>query len=455
MTSFLPWFALLVTVGAGWMMVKKFPNHMTLFLAGLLLIVVCILAGETNILPKGMKSSGLIWFDIFDLLRKCATSQVSGIGFVIMTAGGFAAYMDRIGAAKALVNLTTKPLGCLNSPYLVLVLGYLVGQALILVVPSAAGLAMLLLVALYPILRGVGISAAAAAVIGMNAGMPMGPSSGTSNLASKVAGLDPVVYFVQCQLPVALPSIIVVCILLYFVNKYYDKKNDDVYGETVEVKAKEVPDVPGWYALFPLMPLVLMIIFSKLVYSAIKLNTISALFLVWAAVVLIELIRLRDAQKVFKDALAMFQAMGKLFTGIVALIICAQFFAEGLKISGLIDMLVESSKTVGMGMFGMSAVLSAIVGFITFLTGSGVAAYTSFAAMAPDVSAGLGGTASALVTPMQFASGFLRAMSPVSGVIIAVAGAAGLSPFAIVRRNWIPMLGGLITALIANYLILM
>ena len=70
---------------------------------------------------------------------------------------------------------------------------------------------MLLLVALYPILRGVGISAAAAAaVIGMNAGMPMGPSSGTSNLASKVAGLDPVVYFVQCQLPVALPSIIVV-----------------------------------------------------------------------------------------------------------------------------------------------------------------------------------------------------------------------------------------------------
>lgn len=456
MTSFLPWFALLVTVGAGWMMVKKFPNHMTLFLAGLLLIVVCILAGETNILPKGMKSSGLIWFDIFDLLRKCATSQVSGIGFVIMTAGGFAAYMDRIGAAKALVNLTTKPLGCLNSPYLVLVLGYLVGQALILVVPSAAGLAMLLLVALYPILRGVGISAAAAAaVIGMNAGMPMGPSSGTSNLASKVAGLDPVVYFVQCQLPVALPSIIVVCILLYFVNKYYDKKNDDVYGETVEVKAKEVPDVPGWYALFPLMPLVLMIIFSKLVYSAIKLNTISALFLVWAAVVLIELIRLRDAQKVFKDALAMFQAMGKLFTGIVALILCAQFFAEGLKISGLIDMLVESSKTVGMGMFGMSAVLSAIVGFITFLTGSGVAAYTSFAAMAPDVSAGLGGTASALVTPMQFASGFLRAMSPVSGVIIAVAGAAGLSPFAIVRRNWIPMLGGLITALIANYLILM
>ena len=55
-----------------------------------------------------------------------------------------------------------------------------------------------------------------------------------------------------------------------------------------------------------------------------------------------------------------------------------------------------------------------------------------------------------LVTPMQFASGMLRAMSPVAGVIIAVAGAAGVSPMAIVRRTAIPMLVGMVVTIIAN-----
>lgn len=55
---------------------------------------------------------------------------------------------------------------------------------------------------------------------------------------------------------------------------------------------------------------------------------------------------------------------------------------------------------------------------------------------------------------MQFASGMLRAMSPVAGVIIAVAGAAGVSPMAIVRRTWIPMIAGMLTIIVANYIFL-
>ena len=51
---------------------------------------------------------------------------------------------------------------------------------------------------------------------------------------------------------------------------------------------------------------------------------------------------------------------------------------------------------------------------------------------------------------MQFASGMLRAMSPVAGVIIAVAGAAGISPMAVVRRTWIPMIAGMFNTIIAN-----
>ncbi len=455
MTAILPWFALLVTIIAGYYIVKKYPTAMVLLFAGLAMIGFAAICGVTGFLPKNVKPSGFVLFDIFDLLRTIAAQQSAGTGFLIMVAGGYAAYMDRIGAARALVNVCIKPLKAFSSPYLVLVFGYLIGQTLVTVIPSAAGLAMLLLVVLFPILRSVGVSpAAAAAVIGTTAGMTLGPASGTANLAAKVASLDPIIYFVECQIPVAIPTIIVVAIAHYFVQKYYDKKGDDVYAEAVLAKKDADREVPAWYAILPCLPIILMIIFSKLVYSAIRLNTISALLMVWILTVLIEILRRREIKEVLKDGQFLFKSMGGLFTSIVALIFCAEFFATGLKVTGLIDALITNSQSLGLGLNGMTAVLTAVVSLVTFLTGSGVGAFSSFAALAPDVASGMGGSAAAFVTPMQFASGMLRAMSPVAGVIIAVAGAAGISPFAIVRRTWIPMILGMITVVISTAIFL-
>ena len=452
MQSILPWLAIAILIVAGWMLIKRSQSHMTLLFAGLAMILLALGFGVTNILPKGAKSTGLALFNVFDLLRVISIKQVTGIGFLIMTAGGFAGYMDRIGAANALVKVCTAPLKKLSQPYLVLVLGYIIGQVLVTVIPSAAGLAMLLLVALYPILKGVGLSAGSAvAVIGTSAGMTFAPTGGTANLAAKTAGLDPVIYLVQYQVPIAICVLIAVAITHFFVQRYFDKKNDDVYAEPASLKPVDQPDAPLWYAIWPILPIVLLIIFSKLVCKSITLNTITALYMVWVLVVLVELIRFRSPKKVFDDAMAFFKKMGGMFASIVALIICAEFFATGLKVTGVVSMLISSANGLGLGMTGMTTVLTGIVGAVTFLTGSGVGAYSSFAALAPDVAAGLGGNVTSLVTPMQFASGMFRAMSPVAGVIIAVAGAAGISPMAVVRRTWLPMVVGMITCLTANF----
>ena len=273
--------------------------------------------------------------------------------------------------------------------------------------------------------------------------MTFAPTAGTANLAAQVGSLDPVIYLVQYQLPVAVPTLIVIAAAHYFVQRFYDQKNDDVYTDVSAAKAADQPAAPKWYAVFPILPIALLIIFSKLVVASIKLDTVSALFMVWIGVVIIEIIRSRDVKKVFKDGLAMFQSMGKMFAGIVALIICAEFFATGLKVSGLIDILINSAQGVGAGMGAMTVILTAIVSIVTFLTGSGVGAYSSFATLAPDVAAGLGGSVAELVTPMQFASGLLRAMSPVAGVIIAVAGAAGVSPMAMNVASTVTRLPGI------------
>lgn len=170
MSTLLALIAVVVTAIAGWGLIKRYQTHMVLLFAGLAILICVALAG-VGFLPKGVKPSGFWLFDIFATLKSIATKQSAGIGFLIMTAGGFAAYMDRIGAAKALVDVAVRPLSALKAPYLVLAFGYIVGQLLVIVIPSAAGLAMLLLVALFPILKAVGVSAAAAAaVIGTSAG---------------------------------------------------------------------------------------------------------------------------------------------------------------------------------------------------------------------------------------------------------------------------------------------
>ncbi|MCF0253462.1 MAG: C4-dicarboxylate transporter DcuC [Duodenibacillus sp.] len=455
MTALLPWISIAVVIVTGFCLIKRMQAHMTLLLSGLVMILLAIAFGKYGFLPKGVKPTGFIGFDIFELLRNITTKQISGIGLIIMTAAGFAGYMDKIGAANALVKVCTAPLKKLSQPYLVLVLGYIIGQVLVSVIPSAAGLAMLLLVALYPILKGVGCSpAASVAVIGTSAGMTFSPTAGTANLAAKTAGLDPIIYLVQYQLKIAVPVLIAVSVAHFFVQRYYDKKNDDVYAESVFASDKVMSIGPAWYAFLPVLPVALLCIFSKLCYTGITLTVVTALFLSWIVGIVIELARLRDARKVFNDAMAMLKGMGSLFASVVALIIAAEIFATGIKLTGLVQLLLASANAGGLGVTGMSTVLSGIIAVVSFLTGSGVGALTSLGSLATDVASGLGGSVTQMISSMQFTAGLARGISPVAGATIVVAAAAGITPVAIIRRTFVPMVGGWIVMMIGNWLLL-
>ena len=70
----------------------------------------------------------------------------------------------------------------------------------------------------------------------------------------------------------------------------------------------------------------------------------------------------------------------------------------------------------------------------------------------PGIAAKFGVSAVTMLLPMQLMAGMGRAISPVSGVIIAVSRTGECSPFEIVRRTFIPSIGGIVTMLLANYL---
>lgn len=423
---------------------------------------MAVLGGVDGILPRGAKTTGWIGFDLFEQLRALSRSQIASTGFIILVAGGFATYMDRIGASDKLVAICTKPLSKLSAPYIILGAVFLLGHLLGLVVTSAAGLGTLLAVSVFPLLLGVGVSpVAAAAVISSALVFSYAPSSAIAVLTATTSGTDPMTYLLAYQIPAAIPSVLTVLVLHVLLQKYYDKK-DAVEGRLVqafdlaeiEAKKTKTKQTPAYYALLPLTPLVLLFIFNKLVYKTIVLDVATAMFIGWVVAILVDLATRRNAGAVFKDGHAMFQGMGNMLSNVVGLIFVAALFAEGLKNTGLVALLVDSAKSLGLGMAGTGVVVSFVISVVTLLTGSGVASFTGLVPIAPSVAQGLGGDPTSLAMMMQFASEMMRPVSPVAGIVIIMAGFAKASPLAVVRRNWIPCTAGLIVSLVTTILLM-
>ena len=446
---------LLAVVLLAYFVIKNYYPPIILLVLGLVLLLIGYFMGNPPVSAK--TATNFIGFDLAQAVTDLTKSRIGGLGLNIMAIGGFATYMNKIGASKALVKLCVRPLSAIHSPYVLLGLTYVVGQCMALFINSAVGLGLLLMASVYPLLVQLGVRrAAAAAVIGSTCCLDLGPSSSNAMRAADLLHTAVVSYFVTGQIPVAICIIIAVAVGHALVQRWFDRREaakgivDDTSAVTGSAEDAFAGAGPAHYAILPILPLFLLIIFSPMVYNGIKLGLVTAIIVSILVAFVVDLLTRRDFRQVCKESQSFFEGMGKVFTSTVALIICAEFFATGLKSSGLIDVIINSANGVGAGMGIMTVLLTAIVSIVTFLTGSGVGAYSSFASLAPDVAAGFGGSVEALVTPMQFASGMIRAMSPVAGVIIAVAGAAGVSPMAIVRRTWIPMVLGMITTLIFN-----
>lgn len=446
--------ALPIVFGAGLLITKKYNTQAVLFGTGLLMMLIGAFSGHVDFVPKGTASSGSVFVDFFLAIKAISSGTLAKLGLIIMAVGGFSKYMGHIGAANALVSIATKPLSMIKNPYIILALSYLLGQSLNVFIPSAVGLAMLLLVALYPVLVGIGCTpASVAAVLATTACLDLGPASGTANKAAEVIGIDAASYFIEHQLFIGVITALVIAALHFVSQKYFDKK-DAEKGVEYELQAKEIEvrNAPTWFAFLPILPLFMLLAFSKFAITSVKIDVVTAMFISLAIAMLCDFIYSRDGRKVADSLKVYLKGMGDVFSSVVSLIIAAQTFVVGLTAIGFIDGLLHLSSHLGFGYMMMVLLMIAIIGITSFLSGSGNAAFYSFSNLAPDVAAQVGVSTAALALPMQLSAGIFRSFSPVSGVVIACAGVANIPPTELVKRTFIPMVGGLLTVILVTFL---
>jgi len=431
---------------------KYHPQGVLLILGLLMLFSSLFLKPEPIILPA---STGFLGFDLFKLIKQSFSETNAGVGLMIMAIGGFVSYIDKIGASRALVFVAMKPLALFKArPYLAASLVIPIGQVLFIAIPSAAGLSLLLMASLFPILVNLGVSRlSAASVIAATTAFGIGPASATTASASQIVNMEIVEFFVNYELKLVVPLCLLTAVVFYFVNSYFDKKHSH-QKTSIQTDEKAV-NVPLVYALIPILPIVLLIVFSDLLNlfgTPIKLDTTTAMFISLFITLIFEWVRKKDLKAVFGSLTTFWDGMGNIFKTVVTLIIAADIFAKGLISLGFIEGLLLFSQSLGFNAVGIGVVMTIMIFLASMLMGSGNAAFFAFGPLVPNIASKLGVSSASMILPMEISASMGRTVSPVSGIIVAVSDLAGVTPLQIVKRNLIPMLAALVFMLTYHFI---
>ena len=420
-----------VIVGVARYIIKGYSATGVLFVGGLTLLIVSALMGH-QVLPASAASTGYTATDIVEYIKILLMSRGGDLGMMIMMLCGFAAYMTHIGANDMVVKLASKPLQYINSPYLLMV---------------ATGLGVLLMATLFPVMVNVGISrGAAAAICASPAAIILSPTSGDVVLAAKAAEMSLIDFAFKTTLPISIVAIVGMGVAHFFWQRYLDKK-ENISHEMMDV-SEITTTAPAFYAILPFTPIIGVLIFDGKWGPQLHIITILVICMLLAAV--LEFVRGFNTQKVFSGLEVAYRGMADAFAGVVMLLVAAGVFAQGLSTIGFIQSLISIATSFGSASIILMLVLVVLTMLAAMTTGSGNAPFYAFVEMIPKLAHSSGINPAYLSIPMLQASNLGRTISPVSGVVVAVAGMAKISPFEVVKRTSVPVLVGLIIVIIAT-----
>lgn len=439
-----------------YMLIKKADIKLTLLGTGLALLFIAVAMGN----PVAEDTPALL--QPFQVIVDQFGKTLSQAGLVILLLGGYAAYMNHIGANAATVDLLTRPLKRVKSPLILVPVVFLLGNLLSIVVPSASNLAIILLATLYPVLRAAGLSTlSSAGVIATTATITPTPL-GADNVAvatelaknPQYADLSVTDYVFTQTAPIAIPTLIVMAIAHFFWQRYMDRRDEKrgyvspeaVFDESKAVTVDGGPLFRAVYALLPLLPIVLLVGFYVIGAATgveINLSVQVAVLVCWLIAIVCELVFKRDGKGVLERGAEFFKGMAGA-VDIVALLVAASVFVAGLQGIGLIDSLQKAMETATPAGWVLPLLLVGATGLIVILSGSGTALFYAMVPLMYQLATVTGIDPFAVTVPMGMAGNLFRACSPVAAVVVIVAGATHESPINIVKRTWFPMVIGVV-----------
>lgn len=460
---------LLALVFVGFMIAKKVTASAALLAGGMLLLLISVIMGHvdnnTYLAPDAENLTGIGLVDQLQVMKGIVIKNLTGSGLIIMILFGYTAYMDSLGANTKTVNVLSRPLLSLRgSAQLLLVpLTFIVANFMSLAVPSGSTLAVLLGATLYPALVGAGMTPlTAGAIIATSATIMPSPLAADSIEAANQLGMSVGDYVFGNNAKISIPAILVMAIVHTVWQRIQDRK-DATKGAIIgnrglsEEGVEASKDVPGFYAILPVLPLLSVLTLYILKQTGVldfEIGLVEITFACLFVAVVIELIRKRELFDVVGQLASFFKGMGSAVTSVVSIIIAAGFLIEGIQQMGVLQMLLDAVA----GMQGAALLIGlAFVGvaiLLGMMTGSGLAAFFALIPVVPGVAASTGTASAVLSVPLQHAASLARAGSPVAASTLISAGIAGVEPQQLLKRTLPVVFSGIATSFILSWIIL-
>ena len=443
---------ILILAIAIYAIVKKFNATTALLCIGVVSLLIYAIATGTSVMGEDTSGSNLI--DVFELIRARFSSQMTSTGLLVMSVMGFVKYMDHIKASQLLALYASAPLKRLGKPYLAVTLGIIIAALLKLCIPSHSGLSTLLMATLFPILVASGVNTlTAAATVLIGGGFDLGPACPITTWACSqepVAALTDVAnFFVRYQTWRTAIVIAVTTLVFVLISKSADKKLSEEASVSAAIDPKSL-GVPAFFCVLPLIPLVLVVVFSSLVDIGIVISVPAANFLGFLVAFVINLIfgkegKVRDS---FNGTSEFWKGMGTSFANVVALIGAAAVFSAAIDAIGGTQAIMNALGNSSLG-GAIIVIAAALINFLmAFATGSGVASSYAVLPMLYGAVEAAGANLLIVVFVIVLSGGMGRAISPVSGATIICGGASNRDVVEITKRTMVPVLCGFVMTIV-------
>ena len=444
---------LIIIAITGILLMKRYQPQPILIGMGILMMYIAYEGSWINAILDESQSTGVLVFDAMDIVRITTSENVVSLGLMIMTCAGYAKYMEHIGAGTRLAHTFIKPLYRLNRPYIVLALMFLLNMGLSICVPNPLSLALLMMVTIYPVLLRLGVSPiGAAAVIATGHLMDVGPGAVSTLLIAKTVNIPVPNYFVGYQLRLYFLVAVVTAVAHFLWQRYRDRLDGPMEVGDCE-SIPEAPIGPKLYMIFPLLPLCFILGFSQYGLPGVKMNVTLAMMLAFGIALLAELVRHRNLRIVLKSTTVFFEGMGNQFSYAVTLIIGGQVFAQGLVSLGLIDSLVSVLQTLSLNSVGLTSVMGGGMLGLSMVTGSNVTPLFTLVPLVPDIVSNLGLDPITTMLGMQNGASLGLFLSPISPVMVGVAGVAHIKSVDLLKRTSVPVIVALITSCLGIWIL--
>lgn len=401
------WIAILVVAIMIYLLMKQYETRLVLLGGGLFL---CCL----SLTPM----AGLNAF---------ATTMTNGaLITAICSATGFAYCVTYTDCDRSLVHYLARPIR--NIGIVLVPMSVIITFFINVAIPSAVGVGAVVGTTLIPIMLRAGIkpAAAAAAILMGTTGSLLSPGLSHNAYVSEMAHMtimELIQYHANFSLMIGAIGAIGLTIVVFVLG---DNKGEKVSGD--DTADGFVPNPIR--ALVPLIPIVLMLVFTFWIPN-ISMGVTQAMLIGTVACLAVA----RPDAQVFSKKF--FQGMGDSYGEIMGIIIAAGVLAAGLKASGLIDglisIMVQSNEIAQWGGSIGPFLLSVIMG-------SGDAGAMAFNQTVTPHAAEFGMQVHSLGSLAFLAGTAGRTASPIAGITILVAGLAKANPFDVAKRTALPML---------------